>query len=240
MIPAVQAALNTILVGVPTLQYANGAGRIFELFIMSGIAERLQSLGFDVWLQRSDATRINAGDADRRFIQRGGAPTGVQSAVAGPDNASVIGFQRGVDARSWEIWNGIQFRGRSSGLHEIDIAVVPLEVGNALRQAGGTPQGRPRVAIECKDVGRTCRQHQLSLEPSRPKNTERAKRSHQGDTTKRRIKIRPSYSIRAVPPYPERIGKGSPAEHEASLPGNVPELRQPISKAHTAFLTRNE
>jgi hypothetical protein len=153
MIPAIQSALNAILGGVATLQNANGAGRIFELFIMTGVAARLQNLGFDVWLQRSDGTRINSGDADRRFIQRGGAPTGVQSATAGPDNASVIGFQRSPNRRRWEIWNGIQFRGRSNALHEIDIAVVPWEIGDALRQAGGYPQGRPRVAIECKDVG---------------------------------------------------------------------------------------
>jgi hypothetical protein len=55
---------------------------------------------------------------------------------------------------AWEIWNGIQFGGRSGATHEIDIAVVPAGVGDALRNAsGGPPTGRPRVAIECKDVG---------------------------------------------------------------------------------------
>jgi hypothetical protein len=53
----------------------------------------------------------------------------------------------------WEIWNGIQFEGRSGAAHEIDIAVVPRVVGVELRQTGGLPFGRPRVAIECKDVG---------------------------------------------------------------------------------------
>ncbi|MDK1377227.1 MULTISPECIES: hypothetical protein [unclassified Sinorhizobium] len=38
-------------------------------------------------------------------------------------------------------------------MHEIDIAIVPSSVGAALRLTGGSPTGRPRVAIECKDVG---------------------------------------------------------------------------------------
>jgi hypothetical protein len=54
---------------------------------------------------------------------------------------------------TWEIWKGIQFQGRSGATHEIDIAVVPREVGEELRQIGGSPFGRPRVAIECKDAG---------------------------------------------------------------------------------------
>jgi hypothetical protein len=154
MIGDVQAAVDAILGTVATLRNANCAGRIFELFVMTGVASRLKSRGFDVWLQRSDGTRIGPADADRRFIQRGGAPTGVAPAAAGPGNASVIGFRKLPNGREWEMWNGIQFAGRSGALHEIDIAVVPREVGTELRQSGGWPVGRPRVAIECKDVGK--------------------------------------------------------------------------------------
>ena len=149
----VQAAVAAILGGLPTLQNANGAGRIFELFVMTGVAKRLVNRGFDVWLQRSDGSRVGPTDTDRRFIQRGGAPTGVAPAAAGPANASVIGFRRLPGGREWEMWNGIQFEGRSGALHEIDIAVVPREVGTELRLTGGYPIGRPRIAIECKDVG---------------------------------------------------------------------------------------
>jgi hypothetical protein len=106
-----------------------------------------------VWLQRSDGTQISAGDSNRRFIQRGGAPTGVLPAFLGPDNASAIGMRRVPTGSAWEIWNGIQFQGRSGATHEIDIAIVPRDVGEELRQVGGSPFGRPRVAIECKDVG---------------------------------------------------------------------------------------
>jgi hypothetical protein len=153
MINNVQSAIEAIVGSVATLQNASGAGRIFELFIMTGVANRLQNRGFEVWLQRSDGSRITPSDPDRRFIQRGGAPTGVPPASLGPQNASAIGFRRNLGAAEWEIWNGIQFRGRSGATHEIDISVVPREVGTQLRQSGGLPFGRPRVAIECKDVG---------------------------------------------------------------------------------------
>jgi len=153
MIPSVENALNAIVGSVVALDYASGAGRIFELFVMTGVGRRLQSKGFTVWIQRSDGTRILATDPNRRFIQRGGTPTGISAASQGPNNASVIGF-RWQGRPAWEIWNGIQFGGRSGATHEIDIAVVPAEVGRSLRtNGGGVPVGRPRVAIECKDVG---------------------------------------------------------------------------------------
>lgn len=153
MIPQIQVALNSVLGNVTSLRMAGGAGRAFELFMMAGIARALQVRGYDVWLQRSDGTRIQPWDADRRFIQRGGAPTGIAGAAQGASNAAVIGFQlphRGA----WELWNGIQFEGRSGASHEIDLAIVSAEVGDALRAipSGGRPLGRPRVAIECKDV----------------------------------------------------------------------------------------
>lgn len=153
MIHDVKSALDSILGNITTLRSANGAGRIFELFVMTGVATRLQVLGFDVWLQRSDGSRIASTDADRRFFQRGGAPAGIPPASAGPANASIIGLRKLQSGSSWEIWNGIQFEGRSGATHEIDIAVVPRDVGDRLRTTGGLPFGRPRVAIECKDVG---------------------------------------------------------------------------------------
>ena len=153
MIPQVQAALNSILGSAATLRMAGGAGRAFELLVMGGVARALQVRGYDVWLQRSNGTRILPGDVDRRFIQRGGAPTGVAGSAQGAGNAGIIGF-RFQQRPAWELWNGIQFEGRSGATHEIDLAIVPASVGQALRArpAGGRPLGRPRIAIECKDV----------------------------------------------------------------------------------------
>lgn len=153
MIPDIQAALDGVLGNAATLRNAGGAGRAFELFVMTGIARELKARGYDVWLQRSDETRITPTDRNRDFIQRGGAPTGLAGKGQGDQNASVICFrQRRWPV--WEIWNGIQFEGRSGALHELDLAIVPASVGAALRSrpTGGYPTGRPRVAIECKDV----------------------------------------------------------------------------------------
>ena len=149
MLSEVRTALGNVLGGATVLRRAAGRGRLFELFVVTGIATRLQNYGFDVWLQRSDGSRIYPTDTDRRFIQRGGAPSGVPSAAQGSGNASVIGFRTATGSR-WEIWNGVQFQGRSGATHEVDVALVPAEVGDALRVGGGVPFGRPRVAIECK------------------------------------------------------------------------------------------
>lgn len=151
MIPQVHSALNTIVGSVVTLSNAAGAGRVFELFVLSEIARGLLGRGFVVWLQRSDGTVIVPADPVREFIQRGGAPTGIKAASLGPSNASTIGF-RWRNGPEWEIWNGIQFEGRSGAAHEIDVSIVPKGVADALRVSGGLATGRPRVAVECKDV----------------------------------------------------------------------------------------
>ena len=154
MINAVRNALNSLLGSIGSLNNAAGAGRIYELFIMTGVAAELQNRGFDVWLQRSDGSRILLTDVDQTFVQRGGGPSGLPPASAGPGNASVIGVRK-PSGSEWELWNGIQFRGRSGAAHEIDIAFVPRGVANQLRTTGGMPFGRPRVSIECKEVAQT-------------------------------------------------------------------------------------
>lgn len=154
MIPAIASALGAIVGNVVALRHANGAGRAFELYIMTGIAAELQKRGATVRVQRSDGSVVSPGDADRRFIQRGGRPTGIFDAGLGRGNPSVFLFRLPGSSREWEIWNGVEFLGRSTGTHEVDIAIVPASVGAALRgSGGGTPSGRPAVSIECKDVG---------------------------------------------------------------------------------------
>lgn len=155
VIPAVASALDTIVGAVTALQKANGAGRAYELYIMTAIADELRTRGCDVVVLRSDGSAVAPGDTDRKFIQRGGVPTGIFPGSAGADNASCFRFRKPSSTQYWEIWNGIQFRGRSGGTHEIDIAIVPHEVGIMLRSYAieTSPIGRPAVAIECKDVG---------------------------------------------------------------------------------------
>jgi hypothetical protein len=154
MIAQVKADLDAIIGNVSVLKSAKGAGRIFELYIMTGIAVELQRRGWSVCVQRSDGSIIGPRDSDRRFIQRAGSPTGVTIASKGSGNASSIVIAHPKTKREWEIWNGIQFIGRSGAKHEVDIAIVPREVGTTLRTApsDGYPIGRPNVAIECKEV----------------------------------------------------------------------------------------
>jgi hypothetical protein len=151
MIANVQAAIDSVARSAVPLNNAVGLGRIFELYVMTGIAERLLNLSWSVKLQRSDGAPFKVGDP---FIQRGGKPTGVAPAIHGPSGPSSISIRNPKTMTEWEIWNGIQFRGRSQALHEFDIAIVPRGLATDLRANTNFdfPFGRPAVAIECKDV----------------------------------------------------------------------------------------
>lgn len=151
MISEVQDALDALSALPVPVQSANGMGRIFELYVMTGIAEALQEIGWRIWLLGSDGAQLAPGQP---FVQRGGKPTGVAPASRGHLGQSSILIQRSVSAEFWEIWNGIQFKGRSGGLHEFDISIVPAELADDIRGLtnGGVPFGKPMVAIECKDV----------------------------------------------------------------------------------------
>lgn len=153
MINDVKSALLKIVDSATHLSHSSGAGRAFELYVMTGIALALKAQGYVVSVQRSDGSLVRPTDRDRRFIQRGGAPAGIAAAADGPDNPSSIIFQRGCRP-AWELLNGVLFKGRSGAFHEIDVAIVPASVATALRNStGGSPLGRPRVSVECKDVG---------------------------------------------------------------------------------------
>ena len=148
----VDKALRDIVGSATTLLDAAGPGRLFELYVMTGIALALKQRGYDVWIRRSDGSRLLPNDAQREFVQRGGVPAGIPPASVGPGEASSIVFSR--HGPEWEMLNGVTFEGRSQALHEIDIAIVPGPVAASLRNGGGgSPMGRPRVSIECKDAG---------------------------------------------------------------------------------------
>ena len=152
MIADVEKALRHIVGSTTLLFEATGPGRLFELYVMTGIACSLGNRGYDVWVRRSDGTRVLPSDAQREFVQRGGIPAGIPPASAGPNQASTIVFTR--HGPEWEMLNGVTFEGRSQAPHEIDIAIVPGAVAASLRNGqGGSPTGRPRVSIECKDAG---------------------------------------------------------------------------------------
>lgn len=152
MIGDVETALRDIVGSVTTLLDAAGPGRLFELYVMTGIARALKRRGYEVWIRRSDGTRVLPNDAQREFVQRGGVPAGIPPASVGLGEACSIVFSR--HGPEWEMLNGVTFEGRSQARHEIDIAIVPGPVAASLRnRGGGSPTGRPRVSIECKDAG---------------------------------------------------------------------------------------
>jgi hypothetical protein len=54
--------------------------------------------------------------------------------------------------RHLELHGGLKWRGRSGATHECDVSVLPACIATALRtNGGGTPQGLPVAAFECKD-----------------------------------------------------------------------------------------
>jgi hypothetical protein len=124
------------------------------LLLMTEIASELDDRGYEIQLLRSDGTTQDPQKDKMTFIQRGGAPSGIRPASQGPHGPTSIVFRRAKGLRRWEIWNGVQFVGRSGGRHEFDIAVVPKRLGNALRNhpSGGRPFGHGWLSIECKDL----------------------------------------------------------------------------------------
>ena len=149
----VRDALRGIVGSATHLKHSAGAGRVFELYVMTGIAIALKAQGYEVFVRRSDGSRVRPTDPDRSFVQRGGAPSGIAAAADGVANASSIVFRRG-NGPAWEMLNGVTFQGRSGAYHEIDVAIVPADVATTLRDSGGgSPLGRPRISVECKDVG---------------------------------------------------------------------------------------
>ena len=61
MINKVKDALNTIVGSVANLQHAIGAGRAFELYIMTGISLALLDRGYDVWMGAASFQPIPTG-----------------------------------------------------------------------------------------------------------------------------------------------------------------------------------
>lgn len=154
MLSQIQSLLDSIASSSVSLTNANGAGRAFELLIMTEIAAELRSRGYTVYLLRSDGHAQLPGSHSITFIQRGGAPSGVPSASGGVNGPTSIVFQRQAGLPEWEIWNGVEFVGRSGSTHEFDLAIVPKKLGDLLRAEpnGGRPFGHGWILIECKDV----------------------------------------------------------------------------------------
>jgi hypothetical protein len=152
LLAEVQKILDDLANAAVNLRAAGGAGRAFELLLMTRIAVELKSRGYSIYLLRSDGSKQISGSANVTFFQRGGIPSGVQPAASGASGPTSIVFQRSTGWSEWEIWNGIEFVGRSGGTHEFDLAIVPKALGDRLRATGGRPFGHGWLSLECKDV----------------------------------------------------------------------------------------
>src|SRR5262245_49410931 len=94
MIADVQHALDVIVGAAVNLTQANGAGRAFELLLMSHLANELSGRGYQIYLLRSDGMKQDPSAGAVSFIQRGGAPAGVQPAKFGPNGPTSIVFRK--------------------------------------------------------------------------------------------------------------------------------------------------
>lgn len=135
-----------------TLQATNGAGRHFELLVIAEIADELHKRGYQIQLISSDGIRQSTAVGPLVYRQRGGAPAPVPAASQGANGPTSIRFRSPVTGQEWEIWNGVEFEGRSGGHHEFDVAIVPQGLASAVRTTGGSPLGNGWVSIECKHV----------------------------------------------------------------------------------------
>lgn len=147
----IKTDLSNLIAGAPVLAHANGAGRIFELYLVMRLARKLKAANWIVDPLDHQGNKIVGGAS---YVQRGGAPTGILPSIVSMGPSS-IRIQRDKSSQAYEIFNGIQFMGRSKALHEIDISLVPVDIAVALRAGTieGYPVGRPCLGVECKDVG---------------------------------------------------------------------------------------
>ncbi len=120
-----------------------GKGKAYEVWILFELAVRLMRAGYPV------AVRDPA-DIDLGVFRVRGAPGGMPDADApGDDNPSH--FHVAGEAHDLEIHVGLQVQGVSTSRHEIDITVLPAEIGRKLRDEGGGPYAGPlMLGLELK------------------------------------------------------------------------------------------
>lgn len=152
MLTKVSLLLDGIIGASVALRAANGPGWHFELFIIAEIVDELHKRGYSIDLISSDGTRQSAKGGPFGYHQRGGFPKPVPAAAKGANGPTSILFRHPKKKLEWEIWNGVQLMGRSGGLHEFDISIVPKILADTVRTTGGSPLGHGWVSIECKHL----------------------------------------------------------------------------------------
>lgn len=128
-----------------------GQGKALEAWVMMKLAHTVHQRmpNWQVSLRRGDGSLLPAG----AFFDLSSHGSRIQ-----PSNATAPGYvlleHETETHRRVELHGSVQWKGRSNAKHEIDVSVVPADIGEAIRNnGGGYPRGLPIVAIECKDKG---------------------------------------------------------------------------------------
>lgn len=123
------------------------AGKALEAWLIMRLAHRARGSGhWLVTLRRGDASPLPHGGA----FELPGHQAGILPAdPSGPGFVQLDSIAE--PTISLELHGGLQWKGRSGATHECDVSLLPAEIANPLRVAGGHPRGLPIVAFECKD-----------------------------------------------------------------------------------------
>ncbi|WBL81853.1 hypothetical protein I3J27_16040 [Bradyrhizobium xenonodulans] len=128
-----------------------GEGKALEAWVLMKLAHTVwQSMpAWRVTLCRGDGSSLPPGATFDLPSQRS------RIQPASPTAPSYVLLEHTTyEDRRLELRGSVQWKGRSGAKHEIDVSVVPADIGEAIRDnGGGYPHGLPIVAIECKDKG---------------------------------------------------------------------------------------
>lgn len=128
-----------------------GEGKALEAWVLLKLANtvRLSMPTWHVTLRRGDGSVLPPGGTFDLPSQRSKIQPSSPSAPC-----YVLLEHRMHPDRRLEMRGSLQWKGRSDAKHEIDVSVLPAQIGEAIRNnGGGYPHGLPIVAIECKDKG---------------------------------------------------------------------------------------
>src|SRR5215204_5735854 len=117
MIPAVATALDSIVGKVVTLRNAKGAGRAYELYIMTGIAMELKNSAAPYGCKGPMAAALLRWTATVASCSAAGCPRVFPVQRRAKVMAALSCFGCPVPGASGT-WNRIKFKGRSGGDHE--------------------------------------------------------------------------------------------------------------------------
>lgn len=128
-----------------------GQGKALEAWVLMKLAQTVHECmpTWAVTLRRGDGSSLPVGASFDLPSQR----SKIQQ--SSPSAASYVLLEHQTFSNlKFELRGSVQWQGRSGAKHEIDVSVVPAEIGEAIRDnGGGYPHGLPIAAIECKDKG---------------------------------------------------------------------------------------